>query len=131
VSKASKASLEWFGADIQKALKAHAPAAIYSALEHIEDAAKANAPVDTGELKSSSFRNSRGHSNYRRSSAGLREPKPDKMSGYVGFSAGYARLVEYGTVKVNSKPFFRRAVDGKKHSVLKSFAAKFRELADE
>jgi len=105
--------IEWYGDDIKKMFEAEKKQALYESGIEVLGRATLNAPVDTGNLRSSLDFSTGSKDN-------VFDESPESIE--VGTAVHYAVHVEFGTRKMNSQPFLRPALDSSISRITQFFA---------
>jgi HK97 gp10 family phage protein len=118
--------VNWYGDDLLKQIRGATPDALYDGAEMLVEAAKANAPEMSGNLKESAYAATSDKSDKRHN----KEIKPKEGQAVAAFAMFYAGFREYGTRKKAATPFLRPAMDELKgklgETVVLKIAKKFR-----
>jgi len=92
--------VEWYGDDILKVFREHGDEALFAMGEHVQEAAKRNAPVGaTGNLRKSSYVTTRSRTSFVVRRFWRKNKIPPINAVTVGFSAPHAHLIEGGRRK--------------------------------
>lgn len=122
--------ITWYGDDLLTAVRLATPEVLLEGAEELIDLAAAAAPVRTGELASSAYvANSKRIIRRGRPHRGEIQPA-DEQTVVAGFSAFYARMVEFGTRHSAAKPFIRPALDNAVNTIVEKVVAGYRERLD-
>lgn len=110
--------LEWYGDDLLQAIGEKLDNAMFAAGEVLIERATAKAPRDEGTLQESGYVATEKKSNYQKRPHHKNEVRPrgDGVA-VAAFSAPHAHLVEFGTVNMSARPFFRPAFDESKDAM--------------
>lgn len=121
--------IKWYGDDSLKAIKDNADEALFEGGEALLEAAKSRVPVRTGRLRDSGYVTTKTQSSYAHKQGYKKERKPEE-SGVVGigFSAPHSHLVEFGTKKMNARPYLRPALDELKEKLGEKIVVKWSRL---
>ena len=99
-------------------------AALTAGADIVLKAAKANVPVDTGNLKKSLAKQVRVTRRAHVARIGWRQGKGAKNDGF------YGHMVEYGTAHSAARPFMRPALDENEHAVVKAYGDEIQRALD-
>lgn len=101
---------------------------IMAGTKHIERAAKAKVPVDTGNLKGAIYAAYGKQKNKKKPSviAGVNYSNQNSSLKY----APYAHIVEFGSSSRQAQPFFGPAITAERNNVAKTFADGFKAILE-
>jgi HK97 gp10 family phage protein len=103
--------VKWYGDDFLKKLREATPDGLFAGAEKLVEAAAANAPELTGNLKESGYAAIPGKSTYKSDKRHIKEIKVKEGQAVAAFAMFYAGFVEFGTKHKGARPFMRRAID--------------------
>ena len=128
------------------ALRDFAQQALAKIAFDIEASAKDNVTdmgaIDTGALKNSGYTSTPDSSTYPSAVSGAQGLNPDAnfapevrpahaLEVVIGFSAGYALYVDFGTAKMPGRPFFSQAVYGAKPTIDRLLGKELQNMAEQ
>lgn len=123
----SNVAVRWYGDDFLELIQDNTDPALFAGGEILISAATANAPEDSGDLKSSGYVATQERSTYKPDNKSNRQIKPRRNEAVVGFASFYAKFLERGTRKMAARPFMRPALDSLKNELARKIVAKLRE----
>jgi hypothetical protein len=94
-----KVQVTWYGDDFLEIVRKHGDEALFSAGQHVLQAATRRAPRRTGKLRSSGYVSTASRTTYVKRAYWRKEKKPPIGGATVGFSAPHAHLIESGRRK--------------------------------
>lgn len=103
--------VNWHGDELLKQIRDETPEGLFAGAEMLVEAAAANAPVNTGNLKDSGYAAIPGKSTYKADKRHNKEIKVKEGQAIAAFAEFYAGFVEFGTKNKAARPFLRRALD--------------------
>ena len=115
-------SVKWYGDKVMKALENANEAGLIAVAIDVQGQAKLLTPVDTGRLRQSISYATSTRRPIRKD--GVTTP-PKKGEAIIGTSVEYAPHVEYGTRRMRSQSFLRKAVDERKGLINAIFTRAF------
>lgn len=103
--------VKWYGDNLLRQIRAGTPDGLFSGADALVEAAKANAPEKSGNLRKSGYAANHTRSNYQSDKRHRKEIKPKENQAVAAFAIFYAGFVEFGTKKAAARPFLRPAMD--------------------
>ncbi len=117
-SRAQGMVIDWYGDILIKELDDDVTQALFEAAKVVIELATPKAPRDEGTLQESGYAATINQSTYIKRPHHKREVRPrSKGVAVAAFSAPHAHLIEFGTVHMSARPFFRPAIDEGKDDI--------------
>jgi HK97 gp10 family phage protein len=110
-------SVKWHGQELLEGLREDSAEGLFAGGLFLVEAAKSRIHNVTGDLADSAYVAIEGKSTYKSDKKHYKEVKPRKGGAVAGFSAFYAKMVEFGTPTAGARPFLRPAFDELKEQI--------------